>query len=56
MQDVPHHEHIGLGQWIGEEVAGGEAQALAEPEASDVSIEDRLERGQVETAACDVLV
>ena len=56
MQDVPHHEHVRLGQRVGEEVAGGEAQALAEPEASDVGIEDRLDRGQVEPAAGDVLV
>ena len=51
VQDVPHHEHVRLGQRVGEEVAGGEAQALAEPEAGDVGVEDRLERRQVETAA-----
>ena len=56
MQDVPHHEHVRLGQRVGEEVARREAQALAEPEASDVSLEDRRDRGQVETAARDVLV
>jgi hypothetical protein len=56
VQDVTHHEHIRLGQWISEEVAGCELQALAEPEAGDVSIENRLDRGQVEAAAGDVLV
>ena len=56
MQDVPHHEHVRRRQRVGEEVAGGEAQALAEPEAGHVVVEDRLERGQVEAAAGDVLV
>ena len=46
----------GLGQRVGEEVACGEAQPLAELEASDVGIEDRLDRGQVESASCDVFV
>ena len=34
----------------------GEAQAVAEAEAGDVGVEDRLDRGQVEAAAGDVLV
>ena len=45
-----------LRQRVVEEVAGGEAQALAEPEARDVRLEDRPERRQVEPAAGDVLV
>ena len=46
MQDVPHDEHVGLRQRVGEEVAGREAQALAEAEAGDVLVEDRLDGGR----------
>ena len=56
MQDVAHHQHVGLGQRVGEEVAGGEAQAVAEPEAGDVLVEDRLDGRQVEAAAGEVRV
>jgi hypothetical protein len=45
MQDVAHHQHIGPRQWVGEEIAGGEDQPIAEPKARNVSVEDRPECG-----------
>ena len=44
------------GQRVGEEVTGMEAQPVGEPEAGDVVLEERADRGQVEAAARDVLV
>ena len=44
------------GQGVDEEVAGGEAEAVAQPERGDVVGEDRPERRQVEAAAGEVVV
>ena len=46
VEDVAHHEHVGRGQRVGEEVAGVEAQPVGEPERRDVVLEERADGGR----------
>ena len=52
----PMIEHVGARQWVGEKVAGREAQAVGESVSGDISVEDRLHGRQIEAAAGQMLV
>ena len=53
---MAHDEDVGIGQRVGEEVAGLEAEAVTEPEGGDVLLEDRTDDRQVEAAAAEMAV
>src|SRR6185436_16352072 len=55
-KNVTHGEHINFWNRIFEKVSGGKSKPVVQGMRADVAIEDRLNRGQVETNSLDVTV
>ena len=56
MEDVAHHDDVGLGDGVVEEAAGVEVDAAGETVVGDVVLEDGGDLGQVEADAGEVRV
>jgi len=54
VQDMAHHQHVGAGQRVGEEIAGVEGQPPGQAMRRGMRLEQRAQRRQVEAAAGQV--
>src|SRR6267378_2484711 len=56
VRDVPHHQHVGSGERIAEEVARDETETIGETVRADVFLEDRLYGRQIVPTSGEVPV
>ena len=56
VQDVAHHDDVGLRQLLLKEVAGNEREAIGDAERRDVLLEDRRHSGKVEADAAEMRI